>query len=192
MKIEAMDGYPRSLRVARPPKDANLVQLQGKISALTENIQELTIPRLGQPQVWCIGCYTEGHLVNKCPWMRGMGPPRNPMGPPPGPTGGVAKVSMNLPFHNPTPCHAFPGNQAAPTVEYCEICRIHGHGPRQCPIMQKYSTVPNTVHCEFCASTTHTTNQCRVLDALADRLARTTLRVNENPQGPGRGRGGGA
>jgi hypothetical protein len=124
--------------------------------------------------------------------MRGMGPPQNPMGPSPGPMGGVAQVSVNLPFHNPTPYHAFPGSQAAPTVEYCEICRIHGHGPRQCPIIQKYSTVPNTVHCEFCASTTHTTNQCRVLDALADRLDRTTFRVNETPQGPGRGRGGGA
>jgi hypothetical protein len=38
----------------------------------------------------------------------------------------------------------------------------------------------------------HTTNQCRVLDALVDRLDRTTFRVNENPQGLERGRGGGA
>jgi hypothetical protein len=53
MKIEAMAGYPGSLRVTRPPTDANLVQLQGKISTLTENIQELTIPRPGRPQVWC-------------------------------------------------------------------------------------------------------------------------------------------
>jgi hypothetical protein len=45
MKIEAMEGYPGSLRVARPPTDANLGQLQGKISTLTENIQELMIPR---------------------------------------------------------------------------------------------------------------------------------------------------
>jgi hypothetical protein len=124
--------------------------------------------------------------------MRGLGPPQNLMVTPPGPMGGVVQVSMNSSFHNPTPYHAFPGGQAAPTMEYCEICRIHGHGPRQCPIMQKYSTVPNTVHCEFCASTMHTTNQCRALDALADRLDRTTFRVNENPQGPGRGRGGGA
>jgi hypothetical protein len=49
--------------------------------------------------------------------MRGMGPPQNPMGPSPGPTGGVVQVSVNLPFHNPTPYHAFPGSQ----VEYCEI-----------------------------------------------------------------------
>jgi hypothetical protein len=95
-------------------------------------------------------------------------------------------------YHSITPCHAFPRIQAAPTVEYCDICRIHGHGPRQCPIMQKYLTVPNTVHCEFCASTTHTTNQCRALDALADKMDQTTFRVNENPQGPGRGRGSGA
>jgi hypothetical protein len=79
--------------------------------------------------------------------MRGMGTPHNPMGPSPGPTRGVTKISMNLPFHNPTPYHAFPGNQAVPTIEYCEIFQIHGHGPRQCPIMQKYSTIQNTVHC---------------------------------------------
>jgi hypothetical protein len=57
--------------------------------------------------------------------------------------------------------------------------------------MQKYSIVQNKVHCEFCTYTTHTTNQCIALDALADRLDRTTFRVNENPQGLGRGRGGG-
>jgi len=121
-----------------------------------------------------------------------MRPPQNPMGPSQGPTGGFAQVSANLPFHNPTPYHAFPGSQAAPTVEYCDICRIHGHGSRQCPIIQKYSIVPNIAHCDFCASTTHTTNHCRVLDALANRLDRTTFRVNETPQGPRRGRGGGA
>jgi hypothetical protein len=38
----------------------------------------------------------------------------------------------------------------------------------------------------------HATNQCRALDALADRLDRTSFRVNETPQGLGRGRGGGA
>jgi hypothetical protein len=67
--------------------------------------------------------------------MRGLGPPQNLMVPPAGPTGGVVQVSMNSPFHHPTPYHAFPGGQVAPTTEYCEICRIHGHGPRQCPIM---------------------------------------------------------
>jgi hypothetical protein len=41
--------------------------------------------------------------------MRGMGPPQNMMGSSPGPTGGVAQVSVNLPFHNPTPYHAFLG-----------------------------------------------------------------------------------
>ena len=75
MKIEAMEGYLGSLRVTRPLADANLAQLQGKISALMENIQELMIPRPGRPHVWCIGCYTEGHLVNECPQMRGMGAP---------------------------------------------------------------------------------------------------------------------
>jgi hypothetical protein len=31
MNIEDMEGYLGSLRVMRPPTDANLVQLQGKI-----------------------------------------------------------------------------------------------------------------------------------------------------------------
>ena len=39
MKIEAMVGYPGSLRVTKPPVDPNLVKLQGKISVLTEKIQ---------------------------------------------------------------------------------------------------------------------------------------------------------
>ena len=38
MKIEAMAGYPGSLRVTRPPTDANLAQLQGQISTLIEKI----------------------------------------------------------------------------------------------------------------------------------------------------------
>jgi hypothetical protein len=115
--------------------------------------------------------------------MRGMGPAQNPMGPSPEPIGGFSHLSTNLPFHNPTPYHAFLGWQAMPTVEYCEILQIHGHGPRQCPINHNYSIVQNIVHCEFCASTTHNTNQCRVLDAPADRLDQTTFRVNETPQG---------
>jgi hypothetical protein len=122
MKIEAMVGYPRRLRMKRPLVYVNLVQLQGQISTLTENIQELTIPKLGRPQVWCTGCYTKGHLANEFPRIRGMGSPQNPMVPPPEPERGFAQVSMNLPFHNPTMYHAFLGGQAAPTVEYCEIC----------------------------------------------------------------------
>jgi hypothetical protein len=47
MKIEFMEGYPRSLRMNRPPIDANLSQIQGQISGLTEKIKELTMPRLG-------------------------------------------------------------------------------------------------------------------------------------------------
>jgi hypothetical protein len=47
------------------------------------------------------------------------------------------------------------------------------------------------MHCEFCASTIHATNQCRVLDAVADRIDRTSFKVNETPQGLGRGHGGG-
>jgi hypothetical protein len=138
MKIEAMEGYSGSLRVTRPPKNANLAQIQGQISAPTENIQELTILKLGRPQVWCVGCYIEGHLVNECPHMRGMIPPQNPMGPSLGPMRGVAQVSVNLPFHNLTLYHAFLGNEASSSVEYCEIFLIHGHGPRKYPIIHKY------------------------------------------------------
>jgi hypothetical protein len=47
MKIEAMVGCPRNLRVNRPSVDENLVQLQGHISTLTEKIQELVIPKPG-------------------------------------------------------------------------------------------------------------------------------------------------
>jgi hypothetical protein len=72
MKIEAMVGYLGSPRVTRPPTNENLAPIQGKISTLTEKIQELMIPRLGRPQVWCIRCYIEVHLVNECPRMRGM------------------------------------------------------------------------------------------------------------------------
>jgi hypothetical protein len=60
----------------------------------------------------------KGHLANKFQRIRGMGPPHNLMV---GPVGGVAQVSMNLPFHNPTPYHAFPGGQGAPTDEDYEI-----------------------------------------------------------------------
>jgi hypothetical protein len=42
----------------------------------------------------------------------------------------------------------------------------------------------NTMYCELCGSPSHNTNQCRALDALADRLDRSTFRVNEGPQGP--------
>lgn len=41
MKIEAMAGYPCTLRVTRPPDDYNIMQLQGQISDLTYKIQKL-------------------------------------------------------------------------------------------------------------------------------------------------------
>jgi hypothetical protein len=68
--------------------------------------------------------------------MRGMGPPQNLMGPSPGPMGGVAQVSVNLPFHTPTPYHAFPGNQAVPSVEYCEIFESMGMGQDSAPLFR--------------------------------------------------------
>jgi hypothetical protein len=69
---------------------------------LTNKIQELTLPRVGRPQVWCTGCYTEGHTMTKCPRLRGAGPPPHPMAPPPvGPSGGVTQVVTTMPFHGP-------------------------------------------------------------------------------------------
>jgi hypothetical protein len=75
MNIKAMEGYPRSLRMTRPPVDVNMEKIQGQISTLTENIQELKIPRSERPQVWFTGCYMEGNMANECPQLRGMGPP---------------------------------------------------------------------------------------------------------------------
>jgi hypothetical protein len=80
MKIEAMEGYIGILWVIRPPSDYNITQLQGQISTLTDKIQELTIPRAADPQVWCTGCYTKEHTVTKCPKLRGAGPPHYPWG----------------------------------------------------------------------------------------------------------------
>jgi hypothetical protein len=158
---------------------------------LTKNIQELTIPRPGRPQIWCTRCYTEGHLVNEFLCMRGMVPPHNLMGPYPVPMGGVAKVYLNPPFHALGIYHTFPVTQTSHPTENCKIFQTHGHEPRQFPIMQKYTNVPNTIHSKFCAYRKHSTNKCRVLDALADRLDSTSFRINETPQGPGRGHGGG-
>jgi hypothetical protein len=47
MKMEAMAGYPRNMRMTRPPVDEIFLQLQGQILALTKNIQELTTQRPG-------------------------------------------------------------------------------------------------------------------------------------------------
>jgi hypothetical protein len=135
-------GYPGSLWVIRPPDDYNIMQLQGHISALTEKIQELTIPREGHPQVWCIGCYTEGHTMMKCPRLRGAGPPLQPMVPPPiGPSGGVVQVTTTMPFHGPVQYHAFPNHQGNQNNEYCEISEVTGIPLRHFPILQKYTPV---------------------------------------------------
>jgi len=47
MNIDAMEGYLGKLRIMRPMEYANIMKLQGKISALTEKIQELTLPKIG-------------------------------------------------------------------------------------------------------------------------------------------------
>jgi hypothetical protein len=63
-----------------------------------------------------------------------MGPPQNLMGPPIGPMGRVVQVSTNLPFHNPTPYHAFPGSQATPTVSIVKFVESMGMGQDSAPL----------------------------------------------------------
>jgi hypothetical protein len=187
MKIEAMEGYPRSLWVMIPPKDNNIAQLQGHISTLTNKIQELTLPREGDTGMVYWLLYRRSYKI-ECPRLRGAGPPTHPMVPPPvGPLGGVVQVTATMPFHGLVQYHAFFESSRRPENEYCEIYRSHGNSLRHFPILQKYIFVPNTIYCEFCGSPTHTTNQCRALDALANRLDRSTFRVNETPQGFGGG-----
>jgi hypothetical protein len=90
------------------------MQLQGHISVLIDKIQEFTIPRAGLPQVWCTGCYTEGHMTMKCPRMRGKGPPPKPIVPPlVEPLEGVVQVASIVPFHGPVQYHTFPNNQGS-------------------------------------------------------------------------------
>jgi hypothetical protein len=151
-----------------------------------EKIQELTTQRLGCPQVWCTGCYIERNL-NECPWMRGMGPLQNSMGPSSRPMGEVFKVFVTPPFHTLGLYNTFLGTPTPQTTEYCGFFQTQGHAPRKCPIMQKYTIAPNKINYDFCASMNHAKNQCRALDALADKLDRISFRVNETPQGPQRG-----
>ena len=49
MKVEAMEGFPGSLRMTKPLVDAHFLQIYGQISSLTKNIQELGTPRPGRP-----------------------------------------------------------------------------------------------------------------------------------------------
>ena len=49
-------------------EDANILQLQSQISALTEKIQELTFPTKGRPEVWCTGCYKVRMFLSVLDW----------------------------------------------------------------------------------------------------------------------------
>jgi hypothetical protein len=66
MKVEAMESYHGSLQMMSLSEDNNITQLQGQISALTENIQKLSLPKVNHPQVWCIGCYIKDHTITEC------------------------------------------------------------------------------------------------------------------------------
>jgi hypothetical protein len=110
-----MAGYLGSLRVMRPHEDEILTQLQGQISTMTKNIQELTLPKEIRPLVWCTTCYTKGHSVTKCLRLMGEGPSSTPLEPlSVGPSGGVVKFSTTTPFHGPIQYHAFLNNQGGP------------------------------------------------------------------------------
>jgi hypothetical protein len=165
--------------VMRSPEDHNIMQMQEYISMFTDKIQEMTLFRVVRPEVLCTGFYIEGHITTECPIFMGLGPPTHPMAPPAvGPLGGVVQVVVAVPFHHPVQYHAFPNHQGDHSNEYCEIYRSHGNSPRHCPILQKHTYVLNTIYCELCGSPTHTTNQGRALDDLANRLDRSTFKVN--------------
>jgi len=53
MHIEAMAGYPGSLRITRPIVDSHMLNLQGYIFEIIEKTHELTLLKPTQPQVWC-------------------------------------------------------------------------------------------------------------------------------------------
>ena len=109
------------------------------------------------------------------------------------PLGGVSQVGTGSPFHTPSPYHAFLNAQSSSSGGFCEICRGYGDPPRHYPVLQKYSSVPNTMYYEFCHSSGYNTDKCRALDALVDRLDRSSFRIADGSmtQGGGHDRGGG-
>lgn len=130
-----------------------------------------------RPNVWCTHYLIEGHVAIECPRLRGTSS-----------SAGLAGSSGTPPIA----IVAVVGSQGAfpsrNSPEYCEVCRSYGPLPRLCPISQKYSNVPNKNYCELCASTTHHTDQCQAMDDLAERLDRSTFKINETGHG---GQGGG-
>jgi hypothetical protein len=127
MNIEVMVRYLDILQVIIPHDDYNITQMQAHIS-LNDKIQEFIIPREDRPQVWCIGCYIEGHTKTKCPILRGVEPSR-----------GVSKVTTVAPFHGPIQYHAFQTIRVIKimaTVKFFEAMRIH------LGISQYYKSIP--------------------------------------------------
>jgi hypothetical protein len=107
MNIDAMAECMRILRVMRPIEEASLMQMWSHISSLTKNIQELTLPKISRPQIWCTGCYTEGHLVIECFRLRGVGSSSTSIVPPlVGPSRGVVQVSSTTSFHGLDMCQS--------------------------------------------------------------------------------------
>ena len=98
----------------------DLSQVQKKIAApaLTEKIQELAIPKIARPQVWCTGCNTEGHLVSECPGREQAGPFQPSCWTSPSTTLWRSCASCGDSSDGPTLYHAFPNNQAVQTNQW--------------------------------------------------------------------------
>ena len=71
MKIEAMAGYPQEFKGGVAAQDPSILGLQHQIASLMENLKEIQPMRPARPNVWCMHCLMEGHVVTKCPRLRG-------------------------------------------------------------------------------------------------------------------------
>jgi hypothetical protein len=109
-----------------------------------------------------------------------------------GTIGGVVQVLLLHAISWAVQYHAFLNNQGGQSVEYCKRFKSHRHSHGHFHILHKYTPVLNTMYCDSMVHPLITPISVRDLDALADRLGRSAFKVNEGPQGPGRGhRGGG-
>ena len=71
MKIEAMVGYPQEFKGGALGQDPSILGLQHQIASLTEKLKEIQPMRPARPNVWCMHCLMEGHVVTECPWIWG-------------------------------------------------------------------------------------------------------------------------
>jgi hypothetical protein len=64
-----------------------------------------------------MGCYMEGHVVNECLILRGIGS-SNIAHILVGKMGGVVQVVSTMLFHGPMQYHAFPNNHGGQSTKY--------------------------------------------------------------------------